>query len=158
MKNKKNIYILLPVVLGIWGLLIYKFFSYTNPDIPSGTVSNYTVKPLNLKPRDTIRIDVNYRDPFLGKMYEPAKAKVKTGGSRKPSVPAKPEIPWPSIIYKGIVSDAKDKRKVFMLLINGRTFLMREKEVQEEVTLIRGNYAEITVKHKGRQNLISLQQ
>jgi len=157
MKSKKNIYILLPVVLGIWGLLIYRFFSFASPDILPETNTNYTLRPISLKPKDTVRIDVNYRDPFLGKVYGPATAKTKPVGSLKAPRPAKAEIQWPSIVYKGIVSDVKDKKKVFMVLINGRTFLMREKEVQEDVTLIKGNNSEITVKHKGRQNLISLQ-
>jgi hypothetical protein len=158
MKSKKNIYILLPVVLCIWGLLIYRFFSFTNTEVAFEAAPDYSVKPVVMKPRDTIRIDVNYRDPFLGKMYNPVTAVARPATQRRTAAAPAPEIPWPLIAYKGIVSDIKDREKVFMIVINGRSSLMHEKETEQDVTLVKGNNSQITVKHKGRQNIIMLQQ
>lgn len=156
MKNKKNIYILLPIVLGIWGMVIYRLFSFSNPDtnIPA-TASNFTFKPIEVKARDTFSIDVNYRDPFLGKMYSNDVQKKNT--SHVPKV-KKDTLIWPNIIYKGLVSDSKEKKKVFLVSINGQTYFMNEKTTEQEVTLKKGNRNTIEVLYKGKKNKIGLQE
>lgn len=155
MKNKRKTYILLIIVLTIWGLLIYKFFSFTSED-PSGvsTETELPLKALAVRKRDTFQIDVNYRDPFLGKMYMPEKA----SASVKRKVKKKEPVEWPAVIYKGIVSDTKDKKKVFMVIIGGRTYMMKEKETEGEITLKRGNRESIEVKYKGETFNILIQQ
>lgn len=156
MKNKKNIYILLPIVLGIWGMVIYRLFSFSNPDtnIPA-TASNFTFKPIEVKARDTFSIDVNYRDPFLGKMYSNDVQKKNT--SHVPKV-KKDTLIWPNIIYKGLVSDSKEKKKVFLVSINGQTYFMNEKTTEQEVTLKKGDRNTIEVLYKGKKNKIGIQE
>ena len=158
MKNKKNIYILLPIVLLVWGLVIYQFFSFGN----EGTVTemsetNLDIKPITLEKRDSTAISVHYRDPFLGKMYAPVQGGAKKTGKRKEPI-EKEAIIWPNIVYKGLVSDAKDKKKVFMVILNGRTFLMREKQTEQDVTLTGGNRDRIDVRYKGNAHTILIQQ
>lgn len=156
MKNKKNIYILLPVVLLIWGLVIYRFFSFTAPEIQAVETSNQLeVKPLAIPQRDTLSIDVNYRDPFLGKMYMPLSNASKV--IKRKSTPQEP-IAWPQILYKGIVSDKSNKRKVFMVVINGKSYLMKEKETKQEMTLKSGNRESIIIKYKGDLTKIFIQE
>jgi hypothetical protein len=157
MKNKKNIYILLPIVLLIWGLVIYEFFSFSNYNADETIVSEvFKVKPIKIKERQTVSIAVNYRDPFLGKMYTAvqnktvAKKKVTTPTPKKIIDP----IVWPSILYKGIVSDTKDKNKVFMLIIDGQTFLMKKGSTEREVFLKEGDRESIEVKYKGSLDYI----
>ena len=154
MKSKRKTYILLIVVLAIWGILIYKFFSFTSPQdnsVPSGP--DITLTPFSAKPKDTFSIDVKYRDPFLGKMYNPNHP---ANTKKKVYIPKEPVV-WPTIIYKGIVSDNRDKNKVFMLNINGQTFFMNEKSVEQEVTLLSGNRNSVTVFFKGEKNTITIQ-
>jgi len=156
MKSKKNIYILLPVVLLIWGLLIYKFLSFTIPEIPvAEETDQFSTQPLAVREKDSFKIDVNYRDPFLGKMYMPATAQKKV--RKKISVPVEPVV-WPNVIYKGIVSDNKDKKKIFMLIINGQTFLMREKETEQGVTVKSGNRESVVIIYKGDPTTIFIQE
>ena len=70
MKNKKNLYILLPIVLLIWGAVMYQFFSFsTIEELQTDTSNEFVLKHIAIKERDTVAINVNYRDPFLGKMY-----------------------------------------------------------------------------------------
>jgi hypothetical protein len=159
MKNKKSIYILLPLVLIIWGLIIYRFLSFSTADITEDTASsNYSLKPIVLKPRDSFIIKVNYRDPFLGRMYSPpTKLTANLRKSRKKTTIAEP-LQWPSVIYKGIVSDTKNKKKVFMVIINGTTYLMSEKDKEQEIQLNTGNRDFIEVTYKGNKNKINIQQ
>jgi len=156
MKNKKNIYILLPIVLGIWGMVIYRLFSFGNPDtnIPAST-SNFTFKPIDIKARDTFSIDVNYRDPFLGKIYSKDSQKKNTSHVSKVK---KDTLIWPNIVYKGLVSDSKEKKKVFLVSINGQTYFMNEKTTEQEVTLKKGDRNTIEVLYKGKKNKIGLQE
>jgi len=156
MKNKKNIYILLPVVIVLWGLVIYRFFSYATPGANENTQAvSFSVKPVTVQQRDTIVLDVNYRDPFLGKMYSREMPK-KASGNRKITV--KEPIQWPQVIYKGIVSDTKNNKKVFMLIVNGQTHLIKEKETVEGISLKSGNRHSITIKYRGDITEIMIQQ
>lgn len=159
MKNKKTIYILLPVVLLVWGKVVYQFFSFANSDkILENTPIDLYIKPFKIKERDTFSINVNYRDPFLGKMFVTelsVDSKKKTTKIKKVS---KQEnlIIWPSIIYKGIVADTKNNIKIYMLIIGGKTCLMKKGETENEVFLKDGDNESIYVKYKGNLNLIML--
>lgn len=155
-KSKRNTYILLVVVLVIWGLIIYKFFTYRQ----SGTAMSQTSveqglarKPIDVKKPEVFTIEVNYRDPFLGKMNQ-------TGQVKKSNVLRKKEVQptvWPSIIYKGVVSDSKEKKKVFMLLIDQKPFFMKEKQLEGGVLLKSGDRKSITVQYEKQENKIYLQ-
>jgi hypothetical protein len=148
----------MPAVLLIWGLLIYKFISFSNPELPDTSFSeDISIKPLAIKQIQPVVIKVGYRDPFLGKMYMPVKATAK---KRKIAGKAKQEEPvsWPNVVYKGIVSDTKDKKKIFMVIINGQTYLMKEKDTEQEITLKSGNRESIYVKYKGDLTQILIQE
>ncbi|TRW27078.1 hypothetical protein FMM05_00055 [Flavobacterium zepuense] len=158
MKNKRNTYILLSAVLLIWGLLVYQFFSFTSGEaVQEAITTNLKVTPLAVKERDSIAINVNYRDPFLGKAYLPIDPNMRTAGTKKKAMP-KETVNWPSVVYKGIVSDSKDKKKVFMVIINGQTYLMRQKDTEQQIILKNGNREYIDVLYKGNTNKILIQQ
>ena len=153
MKNKTKTYLLLLLVIIIWGLLIYKFFSFRNDEIAETiTTQDFIVKPLTIEEKDLVLIDVNYRDPFLGKMYmPPSQTKINI---RKKKPLQKEIIIWPEVVYKGIVSDNKDSKKVFMIIINGQTYLMSEKDTEQDVTLKGGNRKSISVTYKNNLSTI----
>ena len=149
MKSKKKTYILLVVVLIIWALVIYQFFSLRQPQTAAiASTISYELKPLQIKQRDTFSIKANYRDPFLGGLYNPQTE--KSAVNRHPKK-VKPAVLWPEIIYKGIVSDSKDRKKVFMVLINGTPHFMKEKDIQIGVKLTSGNRKFIKVAYQGEQ-------
>lgn len=160
MKNKKNIYILLPVVLFVWGAVLYQFFSFTNTDeIIATNTPEFTIRPLKVKERKSIVINVNYRDPFLGKMYTPQTApKPKSGATSVKKTPKVQEaLVWPVILYKGMISDTKNKNKIFMLVIDGQNHYMKIGDTGNEIYLKSGDKESIYVKYKGNLNLIMLQ-
>jgi len=160
MKNKKNIYILLPLVLFVWGAVLYQVFSFTKSDeIVTSINQEFNVKPLKISQRESFEINVNYRDPFLGKMYAAQTvSKVKTGISKikKESKP-KETLVWPTILYKGMVSDSKEKNKIFMLIIDNKNYYMKIGDTENEIFLKSGDKESVYVKYKGNLNLIMLQ-
>lgn len=159
MKNKKSIYILLPVVLLVWGVVIFQFFSFTTPDVVlENAVPELNIKPFKLKERSTFSVDVNYRDPFLGKVYTAKEvSNVKKSVIKVKKMP-KPEetIVWPTISYKGLISDVKGKNKTFMIVISGKNHFMKVGETENEIFLKDGDKESIYVKYKGNLNIIML--
>lgn len=164
MKNKKNIYFLLPLVIVIWGAVLYQFFNFSDTEKKfSQNPELDLIKPLNFKKREIVKIDVNYRDPFLGKMYTPnttsnkSQLPKKIVRKNKPITKSIEPVIWPTISYKGIVSDTKDKNKVFMLIIDGRTFLMRSNNKENGILLVRGDRESIEVEYKNESKLILIE-
>lgn len=143
---------MLPLVLFIWGTVMYQVFSFTTTEeeviVPTNTIS---LKPIPIIKRDSFSINTNYRDPFLGKVYVTKKDSLP---KKKKPVKAKEPLVWPSIQYKGIVSDTKDKVKIYMLVINNRTCLMKKGDTQNEIYLKDGDKESVYVKYKGELNLI----
>lgn len=158
MKNRKSIYILLPLVLFIWGAIAYQFFSFSNSDIPEIQNKDIAIKPLIIKPIDTFSITINKRDPFLGKMInnEIVTSSVKIKTSKKtPKV--KVELIWPNVQYKGIVSDIKDKVKVYLVIIDGKSYLMKKGDIEEDVKLKDGDRETIYAIYKGDLKVVFIQ-
>lgn len=159
MKNKKNIYILLPIVLLVWGGVLYQVFSFSSTDKISPVEKNeFIIKPLKIKERQTFAINVNYRDPFLGKMYAPKKDSAAHVKSTKVNRQPKPQetLVWPSVLYKGMISDIKEKKKVFILIIDGKNHYMKIGDTQNEIFLKDGDKESVYIKYKGNLNLIML--
>ncbi|RTY77501.1 hypothetical protein EKL97_15265 [Flavobacterium sp. LS1P28] len=158
MKNKKSIFFLLPIVLLIWGGVLYQFSSFSNTDDSTlNAVPNFNIKPFKLKERKIFSVTVNYRDPFLGKMYAPQQASLTKSTSKIEKAPKEEEpIVWPTILYKGIVSDTKGKNRIFMLVITGHSFFMKKGDTQNEIYLKDGDKESVFVKYKNNMNLIML--
>ena len=156
MKGKTRTYVLLGLVALVWGALIYQFFSFTNPSIQidEQAETTFSVKPLHIKEKDSFEIEINPRDPFLGKVYNENQISKVT---KKPKIKQSKEvIVWAQIEYKGIVSDKSAKVKVFMLIINGKSFLMKKGDIENDITLKDGDRESIDLMYKGKLNTFYL--
>lgn len=160
MKNKKNIYILLPLVIAVWAAVLFQFFSFTNSDeVVAADNTEFSFKPLKVNKRESFTINVNYRDPFLGKTYvEETASKTKSINPKTVKAVKQPEaLVWPKIIYEGLISDSKGKNKIFMLVINDKNHFMKIGDTENEIFLKDGDKESVYVKYKGSLNLIMLQ-
>ena len=119
--------------------------------------AEFSIKPFKLKERSSFTVNVAYRDPFLGKMYiAPVANHKKTSSKKKKAVAPEETIVWPTILYKGMISDAKEKNKIFILTIAGHDFFMKKGDTQNEIFLKEGDKESVYVKYKGNLNLIML--
>lgn len=159
MKNKKNIYILLPLVLLVWGAVLFQFLSFTSgEEIVDTNNPELVLKPLKFNKRQSFTIDVNYRDPFLGKIYaENTGVKTKVTTKKTRAVSTKEPLVWPTILYKGLISDTKDKTKIFVLIINNKNYYMKIGDTEDNVFLKSGDNEAVYVRYKGNLNIIMLQ-
>ncbi|TJY37397.1 hypothetical protein [Pontimicrobium aquaticum] len=153
MNNKLKTYVLLIIVIGVWGLIGFKVWSNFNPDIPEAKAKNLNV---SFSPKANVKIDSfsiqeTKRDPFLGTITKKLEKKANT--KIKKSVP----FNWIPISYQGIITNQGSKQQIFIININGQQLLFKKGQTINEVSLIQGNAKQITVRYKNRQKRIDIQ-
>lgn len=154
MKNKKNIYFLLPAVLIIWGILIYKVIVGLNPSTHQNQTTEVVGQfiPKTLKQSETFTLKADYRDPFLGTIE-----RKRTVPSIKKRVETeKITIPFPTITFKGIVSPKGKNEEVFLILVNGQQHLFKKNSVINNVKLLSGNSQEIKLQFQDQKQTFQL--
>ncbi len=155
MKNKTKTYILLVLVLGIWGTIGYKIITGLNPDVPVQAENNINVSftPEKIKTTDTFSVQTTERDPFLGTLTRRNKSRTKANKSVKPIK----EENVPQITYQGLVRKQSSSQQVFVVTVNGKQHLLKRGQTIDKVKLIRGNAKEIVVSNNNKQQTIKLQ-
>tara|TARA_Y100000815_G_C13203983_1_gene447868 strand:+ start:381 stop:839 length:459 start_codon:yes stop_codon:yes gene_type:complete len=144
LKNKKKTYLLLVLVLAVWGTVAYKIISALNPELPQikqydfATNTNYRIDTKI----DTFSIETVNRDPFLGTVLVKEKKPKKT-------VKAKP-IQWLPVEYQGIVNGTNGKNQIFIISINGNQKLLKKGQTQDSVTLVYGNSKLVKMRYKNQ--------
>ena len=145
MKNKNNIYVLVPCVLLVWGLIAYRIFAGINPDLHDQNSSKPTAmfKPAKVAGRESFEILADYRDPFLGTLVNDQQLRLKPTKIKK-SEP----ILFPEIEYKGMFKPGDHSKTVFLIMINGSQEIFKIRETHQEVKLLKGDQEKIIVKYK----------
>jgi len=156
MKNKKKIYILLTAVILVWGFLGYRIFSTVNPTKEKQQVaaSSTSFRPQQIENTIDFTINTNYRDPFLGpdSYRDQKKQFIKT---KKP-IKTIQKIPFPAIIYKGVVSAKGKQQQIFLITIDGQQFFFKKNNTFKDVKLLRGSDKQVVLKFQGQQNFFSI--
>lgn len=153
MKKNNKTYVLLALVIGVWGIIGYKFFSAVNPATPKDIVQVTSDKifiPQELKERTVFSIAANYRDPFLGTAN--ALKTVRKASPKK----VKKQLPKKSIQYTGFIGDTNSNENIFFVTVNGQQQMMSVNETFQDVKLIRGTKSSVKVKYGGTSQTIQL--
>jgi hypothetical protein len=139
-KNKKLTYILLPAVILIWGMIVYRVMNAS----PSGTRVNEAFHNESAAPavvNDTFSLLANYRDPFR---TAPAKKIMTSSGSEVKSSPVKEKkvttpvvSSWPQIVYGGLIRNQQSKKELAMVQVNGQGNFMRTGDIAGDVRLLK---------------------
>lgn len=139
MKNKKATYILLPIVLGIWGLIIYRVFAVASPDTPTPRypdTGNGKTETISLA--DTFSLLASYPDPFLEAVKEVKHSSKPVAVKKEPVKPvAAVKTSWPAITYSGMVRNQKSDKQLVMVSVNGSSNVMKVGDVVEGLALVR---------------------
>lgn len=154
MKKNNKTYLLLALVLGIWGIIGFKVIKVANPAprLVADMGTNEIFVPKQLKKRDTFSIVANYRDPFLGTVHAPKKTRKAIPKKVKRQVPEK------VIAYTGFITDKASKQKVFFVTVDGQQQMMGLNDIFKEVKLMGGTKDKIKVRYKGSTRNIALKQ
>ena len=138
MKNKKLIYILLPLVILIWGSIIYKIFYNTSREeeladeiLPQKNISATSVL-------DTFSIIANYRDPFLGNVvYSENNVNEVPKQKVLPQPKVEQVVQWPNIVYGGMIKNQQSTKQLALLKINGKENIIKAGEMVGTIELVK---------------------
>ena len=143
LKNKKAIYILIPVNLLVWGFFIYRFWSaYNMADEPAGVPKLQAIKPEDIKDSAAYTLKLDYKDPFLkdaGRAIE----HLNTTYNANPPAPQKqmavikasPLIPklLPDIRYMGLIKNNSSGIATALISVNGQSRLIKQNETHDGI-------------------------
>jgi hypothetical protein len=151
MSKQQKTYLLLAGVLVVWGVIGYQIFSQLKP---TGNISpikseNFKYVPKSKIEQEKYFVKANYRDPFLGKLYATKKTKVKKITTQKEI------IPFPSVIYNGIIEGGQ--KKSYIITVNGKQEILKINQTFESITLLQANSKEAKIKFNGVNKRISIQ-
>ena len=156
MKNKSVTYLLIGVVLFIWGLVFYRFFNATQEEetfTPSGHSIALKREKVSIA-SDTFELILDYRDPFLGKT-QVSQTIVKSNRTRitkqKISEPKVilPPIDWSFIAYKGAITNKLSKKEIGIFRINNEDAMMSANDRKADVLILKVTRDSALILYKG---------
>lgn len=139
MKNKKTLYILIPLVALIWGVVIWKVIDYQPSDSDS---KPYVFHASEEKDVDTGRYELRfgYGDPFLRSSQRRATAatsgnKTKANKIKQVDLTNVATVSRPAdLVYRGEITG--HRYKLGLLEVAGKRILVREHSVVGEYTIL----------------------
>lgn len=149
MKNKKFTYILIPLVLVLWGTIVYRIFHTVNNNNSTTLMdkdSSVSTIQGQIVP-DTFSIHPDYNDPFQRqKAKNPNSSKIHiqavTNHSQeqqntKQAINQIVALTWPNIIYNGLVKNQKSNKQLAILQVNGQSNIMQVGDIIADVKLVK---------------------
>lgn len=159
-KNKKLTYLLICAVAVVWGVVLYRVFfkggedDYKLKEQP--IVDKHELYDQYVLHRDTFKLALNYRDPFLGLPEAPPKV-TDVGSTNNTNFippPVKPAIDWSAIKYSGYIINPVTKKIITILVVRGKEQMVSDGELFEGVKLLKNKRDSILVFWQGKQKHI----
>lgn len=157
-QKKKTIYILMPIVILVWGFVFYQLYGYffSTPSYANTEVK--TVINIDEIKKDTFSIVADYRDPFLSqKRVQTVNHRVvtKTNGSKTKKKTPPTVLKWPSIQYKGMIKNNNSEKRVAIVNIDGKERIVKEGTTLNELKVVKIEKETITVSFQDEKKTIS---
>ena len=144
LKNKKAIYILIPVNIIVWCYLGYSIYSgLKGDDVPEISESTKEIKLDELKDSAVYKLSLNYADPFLREGEKSREHKYNNTGSTSSNIaPKNIQVKTPSVVivkpvtdikYLGLVKNNSTGISTALVSINGRSHLVKKGDIVEGI-------------------------
>ncbi|WP_286863338.1 MULTISPECIES: type II secretion system protein N [Sphingobacterium] len=163
MKNKAMTYILLSLVVGLWGYIIYRIFAAVSDEdqAPRAAQKNFAQNVSDLSfynQKKTTALLLNYPDPML-KDVVPAALPIEPPVQNPESYVAPPvenDQPEPQINvqYMGFIENLNDKKPTAIVMIMDRQYMMNVGDEQGEIKLTGIQQGHISIKVNGKNKTI----
>ena len=159
MKNKKVTYLLGLVVAIVWGIIIYRIFDaaagnddalHTALQVKKEAYNDYAIA------KDTTHLLLNYRDPFGLTKQKDTVAPVKRTNYKTAIIAPKPVMNWGFIQYSGYIRNPSNKKLITLVSINGRSEMLVEGQVKDNVKLIKNLRDSIKISYNGKIKFIPI--
>ncbi len=131
--------ILLPVTIVIWVFIMYKVISVIFSDNDNITITqNNKIKKDKVEiTSDTIRLLLNYPDPFLSvNSYTKQGSPKKNSASRRNAASKKKNVVWPKVTYLGALQNNSSGQYSANLSIDGKSVILSKGSEKGGVKLI----------------------
>ncbi len=139
MKNRKTLYILIPSVALIWGLILWKVLDFNNEEILIST-HGLSINEAAVDDPTPYKLTINYSDPFLRRSRkttvsaasQPSKRenRIKNVDVKSMKGPVKPV----GLVYHGLISC--NEERIGLLEIGEQKRLIKEKNIIGEYKII----------------------
>jgi hypothetical protein len=164
-KKKINI-ILILIVLGLWGTVVYKASHHSfNNEIVAKKQNQDSDFILNQINKDTFQLDKINRDPFLNKSFRDAVVISNENISNYSSKPKKPSpivtkikqnSDWPTLAYYGYIK-SKDQ-ELILLKIDSKIFRVKLNDPINGLIVKKKYKDSVEVRFNSETRIISLKQ
>ncbi|PRD46265.1 hypothetical protein [Sphingobacterium haloxyli] len=156
MKNNKAMtYVLLALVIGIWGYVVYTILVKVSGD--DGNMPTLAVRPVvesdlsYYRWKDSLEYDTLYHSPFSAEdqlVELVTEEPVSDGEYQVYQEPYDPlaYAPAMDVQYLGYIENESQKQRIALIQINGRQYYMHPKEQIDGVTLVNVNPTDIEIK------------
>lgn len=146
MQHKRLLYVLLPSVLLIWGIIIYRILQAVRGEDTAAYASlpARTDQGFQQSDPDTIALLANYADPFLSSSRRSVNSSASSFLTARPTIQPSNAITahppasvpsFPEVTYLGLIQNGKSNRKVALLRIAGKEYFMEQKRQQDGIIL-----------------------
>ena len=142
MKNKKNIYILLPIVLVIWGVIISKIISYKSETFVNTNSTIFTPSSSSYEEKDTFSLIYNYPDPFISikSVKSDEQIKVSSKYSSKISINENKNSLFhqnlSNLIFKGVIKNQSDGKSIAIVATKeGKSYYLQLEDTLNNMKL-----------------------
>lgn len=154
MKNQKLLFILVPLTLFLWGLIIFRIMDQKkNPNNVNFVHDKRTADLSQQQPEDTFNLIANYRDPFLERSRitnssYPENLNVRL--DEPPKEKTRENIAWPSIRYIGIIYNENANNYLYLIEIDQVTHLLRKEDHVGSIKMKKVFRDSITIQFKNQ--------
>ena len=147
LKNKKAIYILIPLNIFIWCYLGYSIYSgLKEDDLPEISNSSNVIKLDELKDTVAYKLSLNYKDPFLregekSRGHASNNLAINNRDAAPKNIPIKtPSVaanvkPVTEIKYLGLVKNNSTGISTALVSINGKSHLVKKGDVVDGISI-----------------------
>ncbi len=161
MKNKATVYVLVTAVALVWGLIIYRVYSAISAggdDTPPVSSVNSAKESFNdySLPKDTAKLQLNYRDPFGLTIQKDTVRVAKEHIVNQIKKLPQPQFNWDFIKYSGYLKNPTSKKLIAFLTVNGKDVALAEGETIDNVRLLKNLHDSVKVSFNGKIKYIPL--
>lgn len=158
MKDKKVKYILIGLVLLIWGVIVFKILHMVKP---ANDEVESSFMPVQKNTRntgiDSFMIIADYPDPFLKKYVQTYRKQSLATGNTKKSVltkKASEAVKWPNLTYSGHASANSGNKSSVLIIIDGTGYIMKVNDVIKGVEMLAISKDSVKVKFSGMSKFV----
>lgn len=154
MKKSVKTYVLLTLVIGIWGVFLVRLVKTLNPDREVVISSpSLAYSPVHKIEGENKELKLDYRDPFLGNVVA-SKPKFSKKVIQKAQKTVNTELD--QVNYQGFIGADERKDYHYFLSIKGTQEFLKVGDVIKGIKLVSGDPSQVTLRQNGVTKTIKI--